>query len=48
MYFDDEDYRNRTAEVLNEETIERLENVLTNDEVENSQEISVPTSDIIR
>ena len=49
-FFDDEDYRNRVraAEVLSEETVERLENVLTNEEVENSQEISVPTSDIIR
>ena len=43
--FDDEDYRNRTiaAEVLTYETIEMMESILRNEEVENVQEISVLT-----
>ena len=43
--FDDEDYRNRTiaAEVLTNDTIEWMESILRNEEVENSHEISVLT-----
>ena len=46
LFFDEEDYRNsiRVNEVLDAETVERLESGLTNEEVENSQQISVPTS----
>ena len=49
FYLDWEDYinRRRAAEVLSEEAYERMENILTNEEVEDSQEISVPTVDII-
>ena len=47
-YFDKEDYRNRrrAAEVLSEERIERLESFEINEEVENTHEISVPTTDL--
>ena len=50
FFFDDEDYRRRmrAAEVLNEETIERMESILRNEESENSHEISVPTNPTIR
>ena len=43
--FDDEDYRNRTiaAEVLTDEAIERMESILRNEEIENSEEILVST-----
>ena len=45
LFIDWEDYLNRmrVVEVLSEEAVGRLENVLTNEEVENSQEISVHT-----
>ena len=48
--FDKEAYRNyiRVNEALDSETVERLESVLTNEEVENSQQISVPTSFLTR
>ena len=46
--FDQEDYRNRAAGILNEEIIERLENVLNNEDFEDSHEISVPTRDLIK
>ena len=50
MFIDWEDHLNRmrAVEVLSEETVERLENVLTNEEVENTQEISVPTRNFAR
>ena len=50
LFIDWEEYLNRTSadEVLNEEAVERLENVLTNEEVEISQEISVATGNFTR
>ena len=49
-FFDHEDYRSRmrTAEVLNDETVERMENILANEEVEISEEISVSTDHLTR
>ena len=49
-YLDTEDYVNRTraAEVLDEETVERLESFVRSEEVENTREISVNTDDLIR
>ena len=38
----------RTAEVLNDETVERMENILANEEVEISEEISVSTDHLTR
>ena len=46
--FDQEDYRRRTARILNEETNERFESTLNDEEVESSQEISVPTDNFVR
>ena len=48
--FDKEAYRNYISvnEALDDETVERLESVLTNEEVENYDHISVPTSFLSR
>ena len=48
--FDHEDYmsRMRAAEVLTDETVERMENILANEEVDISEEMSVPTDHLTR
>ena len=48
-YFDEQDYRNRTGtELLDVETVERLENMITGEKVEISQQIAVPTDFLTR
>ena len=42
--FDEDDYYSIRPVILDAETVERLENVLTNEESENSQQISVSTN----
>ena len=48
-YFDEQDYKNRAGtESLDAETLERLENMITSEKVEISQQIAVPTDFLTR